>query len=228
MTVRVQIPDETLEEYLEAIHTLSKMRSPVRTTELSRHLSISPASATEMVQRLSEMGYLKYRKYRGVELTREGEQLARQTKRRHRLVETMLVDLLGMDPGDPQVHEVACKMEHTLTPEVEELICTVLGHPRYCPNGHREIPACNRGGEDPGADERGGCMVLLSEMGESETGVIKAIIARPGDEDLKDHISVSSEVVVESSEGDHLTVVTGGVRLDLARSLADRIIVQRS
>lgn len=66
-------------------------------------------------------------------LTQEGEKLARDITRRHRLAERLLSDVLSLPSQaiDPN----ACQLEHILSPEVTESICTLLGHPKQCPHG---------------------------------------------------------------------------------------------
>ncbi len=68
-----------------------------------------------------------------VTLTDTGESLAREAIRRHRLAERLLTEVLAMD--DENMEKNACSFEHTLTPEVAESICTLIGHPPTCPHG---------------------------------------------------------------------------------------------
>jgi DtxR family Mn-dependent transcriptional regulator len=68
-----------------------------------------------------------------VTLTNTGETLAREAIRRHRLAERLLTEVLAMD--EKTVEKNACSFEHTLTPEVAESICTLIGHPPTCPHG---------------------------------------------------------------------------------------------
>ncbi len=65
-----------------------------------------------------------------ISLTKEGEKYARQVIRAHRIAERMLYDVMG---GDFEIG--ACEFEHTITPELVDSICTLLGHPRQCPHG---------------------------------------------------------------------------------------------
>ena len=71
-------------------------------------------------------------------LTYEGRKEARGLVRRHRLAESLFATVLGLDVDRQEA--VACEVEHALLPEVEEGICTLLGHPTACPNG-KPIPA---------------------------------------------------------------------------------------
>jgi len=69
-----------------------------------------------------------------VSLSPEGERIARDLIRRQRLAERLLHDVLEMDEG--HVSSFACEVEHILAKDVEENICTLLGHPRQCPHGY--------------------------------------------------------------------------------------------
>jgi DtxR family Mn-dependent transcriptional regulator len=68
-----------------------------------------------------------------VSLTDEGQRRATELMRRHRLAERLFFDTFGLE--EALLHENACKVEHSLTPEVVEKICTFLNHPQTCPHG---------------------------------------------------------------------------------------------
>lgn len=68
-----------------------------------------------------------------IELSAEGEKLAEAAIRRHRLAERLLTEVLALD--EESVEKNACSFEHTLTPEVTDSICSLLGHPPTCPHG---------------------------------------------------------------------------------------------
>ena len=70
-------------------------------------------------------------------LTPDGHPHAAQAVRRHRLAERLLVDVLSTEEGRMEEH--ACRFEHVLANSVSESICTLLGHPRFCPHG-KPIP----------------------------------------------------------------------------------------
>jgi DtxR family Mn-dependent transcriptional regulator len=133
---------EHIEEYLEAIYNLSRDEGTVKTTELAARLGISPPSVTEMLQNMARKGYINYRPYRGITLTRKGMKLARKMTRKHRLLERFLSDVLKVDPD--KVHEQACKLEHGLSDEAEEALCKVLEQPDVCPDDHKVIPLCEK------------------------------------------------------------------------------------
>lgn len=123
----------SIEEYLEQIYRLGKQKEAVTTCDLARRLKVSPASVTGMLKRLSERGLIQYQPYQGVSLTEEGRAIALQTIRRHELVERLLTDVLKL-PWHLADAE-ACRLEHHITPQVEECLATLLNHPLTCPHG---------------------------------------------------------------------------------------------
>jgi DtxR family Mn-dependent transcriptional regulator len=122
-----------IEEYLEWVYRLSKEQDQVTTTDLARSLKVAPASVTGMVKRLAERGLINHEKYHGISLTEQGQEIALVTIRRHGLIERLLVDVLGF-PWH-LVDEEAGRMEHHITPEVEERLMKFLGYPKTCPHG---------------------------------------------------------------------------------------------
>lgn len=78
-----------------------------------------------------------------VSLTEEGKRLAKGIVRRHRIAEVLVSSILKLKSAE--MERIACEVEHSLQPEVEEAICTLLGHPEFCPDG-KPIPkgACCR------------------------------------------------------------------------------------
>jgi len=122
-----------IEEYLEWVYRLSKEQDEVTTSDLARSLGVSPASVTGMVKRLGERGLILHEKYHGISLTNAGKEIALATIRRHGLLERLLVDVLGL-PWH-LADEEAGRLEHHITPEVEERLREFLGNPSTCPHG---------------------------------------------------------------------------------------------
>ena len=89
-----------VEEYLEAIFKLHQEGKRLGTSELGKELAVSPASATEMMDRLVDKGLAEKSRDRGIELTRKGRKAALELIRKHRISERFLVDVLGMDWKD--------------------------------------------------------------------------------------------------------------------------------
>ena len=135
------MPQEQVEEYLESIYDLAGRRGTARTTECAARLGLSPASVTEVFRRLARDGLVAYEPYRGVSLTADGLAVARQLKRKHRLVEVFLERVLGIPPA--QVHAESCRLEHAVSETVADALCRHLGAPTSCPDG-QPIPPCNR------------------------------------------------------------------------------------
>ena len=122
------------EEYLQAVYTLADEGGQVIGARLAEFLRISPAAVSEMVHRLERDGLLQLDDRKEVRLTALGLTAASSIIRRHRLAERMLVDLLGYEWW--KTHEEAERLEHAMSPEMEERLIRVLGDPQTCPHGN--------------------------------------------------------------------------------------------
>lgn len=136
------MPQEQVEEYLEAIYDLELRDGAAKTTAIAKCLKISPGSVTEVLKSLSDKGLIRYEPYRGATLTEEGGRIAGTIKRRHRLLEVFLTDVLKI--RRETVHEEACRMEHAISAETENALCRMLNAPSQCPHGS-PIQPCSRG-----------------------------------------------------------------------------------
>ena len=120
---------ERAEEILETLW--------IGTTEEKRDsLSLGLAEREDAVSELLNSGLIDVSNQK-VRLKEKGKKEGERIVRRHRLAERLLVDVLDMKKG--LIHEVGCKFEHILLKEVEENVCTLLGHPKMCPHG-KPIP----------------------------------------------------------------------------------------
>lgn len=161
---------EVVEEYLEAIYKMS-LNGPVIAARLAEWMKVSPPTVADMLKRLSDKGLVKTSHRDGVKLTKKGLETAETMVRRHRLWERFLTDILGLNWDE--VHEEACKLEHAISsPQVEEKLADILGHPETCPHGH-PIPGTK------GARKREKEAKPLSQCSVGE----EAIIERVADED---------------------------------------------
>jgi len=143
---------EQLEEYLESILDIEEKEGIAKTSAIAKCMKVAPASVTEALQTLADKGFVHYEPYKGAYLTDQGREMARKVKRRHRLLEVFLNDVLHITGEN--VHDEACKMEHTLSDETECALCKMLNAPARCPHGSL-IEACDRDVE--------GCSACLEE-----------------------------------------------------------------
>jgi DtxR family Mn-dependent transcriptional regulator len=134
------MPQEQIEEYLEAIYDIAGIQGKAKTTVIAERLKNAPASVTEVLKRMDRDGLVKYEPYQGASLTKKGENIVTRIKRKHRLLEVFLEKVLHL-PRE-YVHNQACKMEHVINDETEQALCKTLGVPTECPHGS-PIPPCN-------------------------------------------------------------------------------------
>ena len=126
--------NEAAENYAKALYELQgRGESTVGTTAVAERLGVTPASASGMLRRLAAEGVVDYAPYRGARLTADGERLALEVIRHHRLLELFLAEVLDM-PWD-RVHVEAEVLEHHISEELEELIAAKLGEPALDPHG---------------------------------------------------------------------------------------------
>ena len=121
------------EDYLKAIYELGGETVAVQTTPIAEVLEVSAASVSGMLKRLAEAGLLEHLPYRGVRLTEDGRRAAVRVVRRHRVLESYLVTMLGYDWDS--VHEEAELLEHAVSDRLVERMAQALGNPAYDPHG---------------------------------------------------------------------------------------------
>ena len=131
------------ENYLLSIFRLQEQQPRLTLTQLAEHLRTLPVaeglgtslpSVSAMIRRMGREGLVESDQTRGVVLTSDGRKSAESIVRRHRLAERMVVDLLGVDLA--RAHVEAHRLEHAISPELEEDIVAKLGNPSTCPFGH--------------------------------------------------------------------------------------------
>lgn len=123
-----------VEDYLKAVYSLGARRGgAVSTNDLADRLGLSTGSVSAMLKRLDEDGLVSHERYRGVELTEEGRQVALRVLRRHRLIELFLAQSLDMPWED--LHDEAEILEHAMSDELIDLIAQKLGDPQFDPHG---------------------------------------------------------------------------------------------
>ncbi|PZR53887.1 metal-dependent transcriptional regulator [Xylanimonas oleitrophica] len=164
------------QDYLKAVWSALEWApseaAKVSTGRLAERLGVGPSTVSETVQRLSEQGLLAYEPYRGVGLTELGRGYALVMVRRHRLIETWLVDQLGYSWDE--VHDEAEELEHAVSDLLVERLDALLGRPVRDPHGD-PIPTVDGRVLRPDA-------VPLADLVAGESGVVARISdADPGD-----------------------------------------------
>ncbi|MBX3173698.1 MAG: metal-dependent transcriptional regulator [Gemmatimonadaceae bacterium] len=128
------------EDYLKAIYEVEQRGSAAGTNDIAARLGIAPASVTGMIQRLSRLGLVSSERYKGARLTEAGRTAALQLIRRHRIIESYLVQRLGF--GWDNVHDEAERLEHAASDELIDRMAAAIGNPTEDPHG-APIPAAD-------------------------------------------------------------------------------------
>jgi DtxR family transcriptional regulator, Mn-dependent transcriptional regulator len=158
-------PSTAVQDYLKAIHRLGGADKVVSPAEIAALLNVRAPSVTGMLKRLAEAGWIDYESGAGAKLSALGLAEARRVIRRHRLVETFLTKVLGLDWSEVDVEAEA--LEHAISPRLEAAIASYLDEPGEDPHGHL-IPSSS--GELPKrnlqklSDFRGGQTVIIREV----------------------------------------------------------------
>ena len=121
-------------EYLVQLYILLREGKPVVGARLAERMGVSPPAVTQALRRMARAGLVTVERRHGAQLTPEGRQMAEATLRRHYLVERLLVDVLGLNWAE--VHQEADRIEHALSPELEQHLFQRLGRPTTCPHGN--------------------------------------------------------------------------------------------
>lgn len=125
----------TEENYLKAIYAIhtSNKGLGVSTNNLSEHLNNKAASVTDMLKKLSDKKLIHYKKYKAVSLSKQGEKLAINIVRKHRLWEVFLMEKLNFRWDE--VHDMAEQLEHIKSDELIKRLDEFLGQPKFDPHG---------------------------------------------------------------------------------------------
>jgi DtxR family Mn-dependent transcriptional regulator len=127
-------PSAVVDDYLKTIYHHTEWQDrQITPSQLASELGLAPSSVTEMVQKLAAQGLVTHRPYGPVTLTEDGRRRASGIIRRHRLIETWLVQEFGY--GWDEVHDEAEVLEHTISDRLLDKIDERLGYPRFDPHG---------------------------------------------------------------------------------------------
>ncbi len=122
------------QDYVKALYALDVGKGPVSTSELAAHLGVSAPSVTVMLRRLAAERLVRHVPRAGARLTAQGRREALDLVRRHRILETFLVQILKLDWSE--VHDDAEILEHHISDRVLDAIDRLVGHPAEDPHGH--------------------------------------------------------------------------------------------
>ena len=206
------------DEYLETLYEFHEKfpGARVRNGELASYLDVSPASATEMVQRLAKNGFVDYVPYKGTCLTEKGLEHGMMMKRRHRLAEVLLTKL----PFEGDVHETACRLEHAFNDDLELCISLLLGNPKLDPSGRNIPPANSRIAHKLDVES---LLSSLASLGDSKEGEVVLILTTSAERDVLEQCGVKIGSTVVSKDGDYWC---DGKILQIADDLAEKIILR--
>jgi DtxR family Mn-dependent transcriptional regulator len=190
------------EEYLQIMFWLEEAGLPINGANIARAMQLSPPTVHEMIGRLEGDGYVERADDKSLTFTDKGRQEAEAISRRHRLIERFLTDVLGI-PWD-EVHEEAERLEHAMSPVLEERMLAAIGDAKTCPHGHPIVEGAREEGVlladvEPGAEIR---VLRFENEAEEILHYLKGTGLHPGLEGTIES-SGDDEVVVRSGEGRH-------------------------
>jgi DtxR family Mn-dependent transcriptional regulator len=203
------------EEYLQIMFWLEEAGLPINGANIARAMQLSPPTVHEMIGRLEDDGYVERADDKSLTFTDKGRQEAEAISRRHRLIERFLTDVLGI-PWD-EVHEEAERLEHAMSPVLEERMLAAIGDAKTCPHGHPIVEGAREEGVlladvQPGADVR---ILRFENEAEEILHYLKGTGIYPG-----------LEGTLESSDGDEVVMSSEEGRHAVSKSVAETVSVQ--
>jgi len=207
-----------MEDYIKAIYALEESDERVATSALATELDVTPPTVSSMLQKLEARELVDHEKYKGVRLTDEGEIVALEILRHHRLLESFLTETLDYDWAD--VHDEADRLEHHVSAELTDRIATALDNPEADPHGD---PIPNRELELPESVSTR----RLDAATEGDRLVVRRI-RNQNDEELRYLADAGVEPgerleVIDIAPFGMVTVATDDGEQSLPRSIARRI-----
>jgi DtxR family transcriptional regulator, Mn-dependent transcriptional regulator len=203
------------EEYLQSMYWLMEAGLPMTGANVARAMQLSPPTVHEMIGRLERDGYVNRADDKSLAFTEEGRQHAETIVRRHRMIERFLTDVLGI-PWD-EVHEEAERLEHAMSPVLEERMRAAIGDATTCPHGHPIVE---------GAREQG---ALLADV---EVGAKVRVLRFENEaEELLHYLKGAGldpglEGTVEASDDERVVIASAAGRHTVTRSVAETVSVR--
>ena len=210
---------ESAEMMIKNINELAADDKRVRTSDLAAKTELKPATVTEMIQRLGDLGLVDYEAYHGVHLTKQGQHVADVIEHRFNILERFLTEILGVEGNEAA--EVACRMEHVLTRDVEHKLTTFLG---IDPKKESEL-FCHKINIGEETKPR---YLPLSNYNEGNMGTVKLIFE---DDQLSKILSEQgvrpgNKLMLKKREDNIYNVETEEGNFSLDRETASKIIIQ--
>jgi DtxR family Mn-dependent transcriptional regulator len=203
------------EEYLQIMFWLEEAGLPITGANIARAMQLSAPTVHEMIGRLERDGYVERRPDKSLTFTESGRGHAQAIVRRHRLIERFLTDVLGV-PWD-EVHEEAERLEHAMSPVLEERMQAAIGDAKTCPHGHPLVEGEREQGAlladvEPGAKVR---VLRFENEAEELLHYLKESGLHPG-----------LEGTLESSDPNQVVLAAGGSSHVVSRSVAETVSVR--
>ncbi len=154
------------QEYLEIMFWMEEAGLPMTGANIARAMQLSPPTVHEMVGRLVDDGYVDRKPDKSLDFTESGREHASHIVRRHRMIERFLTDVLGI-PWD-EVHEEAERIEHAMSPVLEERMYAAIGDATTCPHGHPIVEGAREQGSLLADVEVGADVTVLRFENEAE------------------------------------------------------------
>jgi DtxR family Mn-dependent transcriptional regulator len=203
------------EEYLQTLFWLYEAGLPMTGANVARAMQLSAPTVHEMVGRLERDGYITRAENKVISFTPSGLEHAEEVVRRHRLIERFLTDVLGI-PWD-EVHEEAERLEHAMSPVLEERMLAAIGEASTCPHGH-PIKVGQRVGGVPLADVELGATVQILRFENEAEDILHY---------LKDHgIEPLMQGTISAKDDDTITVASADGEHEISLSVAETVSVK--
>ena len=202
------------EEYLQIIYWLQEAGLAITGANIARAMQVSAPTVHEMIGRLEEDGYVTRATNKSLEFTATGREHASLIVRRHRLIERFLTDVFDI-PWD-QVHEEAERLEHWMSPMVEERMLRAIGDAKTCPHGHPIFEGEREQGV-PLADVEEGASVRVLRF-ENEAEDLLHYLKDTG-------LTPGLRGTLQQAGADEIVVAGDGSRYTVTRSVAETVSV---
>ncbi len=203
------------QEYLEIMFWLEEAGLPMTGANIARAMQLSPPTVHEMIGRLLEDGYVERSADKSLRFSASGREHASHIVRRHRMIERFLTDVLGI-PWD-EVHEEAERIEHAMSPVLEERMLAAIGDAKTCPHGHPIVEGARERGSlladvAVGADV---CVLRFENEAEDLLHYLKEAGLNPG-----------LEGTLGESDPQGVTIVSAIGSHHVSRSVAETVSVR--